>query len=109
MGKTLRFFGASDDLFEVTGAITEEIGCFSKPGVYHLKSAEGELLVIALYGVGNIACWTIGVCQVDEGVPVPEWPVMYSMHDSGYSPLLTLEVPDDTRLVMDGDDEDDDR
>jgi len=107
MSKTLQFYGASDDLFECEGAITEEIGCFSAPGTYHLKSADGELLVIALYGVGNIACWTIGACQVDEGVPIPAWPVTYSTHESGYSVLLTLEVPDDTRLVMSGDDEDD--
>lgn len=27
MSKTLNFYGASDDLFEVEGAIREEIGC----------------------------------------------------------------------------------
>lgn len=106
MSKILKFYGASDDLFEVEGAIREEIGCFDKPGVYHLKSAEGEILVVAHYGIGNAAAWSVGLCQVDEGVPVPAWPVTYSMHESGYSVLLTMEVPDDTRLVMNDEDED---
>lgn len=106
MSKILKFYGASDDLFEVEGAIREEIGCFDKPGVYHLKSAEGEILVVAHYGIGNAAAWSVGLCQVDEGVPVPAWPVTYSMHESGYSVLLTMEVPDDTHLVIndEGDD-----
>lgn len=98
MSKTLQFYGASDDLFEVEGAIREEIGCFDKPGVYHLKASEGELLVVALYL--DSGCWSIGLSQVDENVPVPTWPVSYGMHESGYSVLLTMEVPDDTQLVL---------
>lgn len=31
--KELRFYGASDDLFECEGAIREEICCFNKPGI----------------------------------------------------------------------------
>jgi hypothetical protein len=106
MSKILKFYGISDDLFEVEGAIREEIGCFDNPGVYHLKSAEGEILVVAYYGIGNAAAWSVGLCQVDEDVPVPAWPVTYSMHERGYSVLLTMEVPDDTQLVMADEDDD---
>lgn len=106
MSKTLQFYGASDDCFEITGAIREEIYCISKPGVYHLKSTEGELLVVALYGIGNKGCWSIGLCQVDEDVPVPTWPVTYTMHERGYSVLMTMEVPDDTHLVPTDKDDD---
>lgn len=97
--KELRFYGASDDLFECEGAIREEIGCFSVAGIYHLKSSEGEMQVIANYT--DNACWAIGVCQVEEDLPIPNWPASYSTHEKGYSVVLTLQVPDDTILVMD--------
>ncbi|HAU5648028.1 hypothetical protein [Serratia nevei] len=103
MSKTLNFYGASDDLFEVEGAIREEIGCFNELGIYHLKSAEGEVLVVATYT--DEGCWAIGLCQVGEDVPVPAWPVSYSMHERGYSVQLTMEVPDDTQLVMANEDD----
>ncbi|WP_267411905.1 hypothetical protein [Pantoea sp. GM_Pan_4] len=95
--KELRFYGASDDLFECEGAIREEIGCFNDVGKYHLKSSEGEVLVIAQYLDSGL--WSIGLSPVDEGVPVPEWPCKYSIYEHGYSTLLTMQVPDDTELV----------
>ena len=55
--KELKFYGASDDLFECAGAIREEISMYSNPGVYHLKSSEGEMLVIACYT--DEGCWAI--------------------------------------------------
>lgn len=103
MSKTLNFYGASDDLFEVEGAIREEIGCFNELGIYHLKSAEGEVLVTASYT--DEGCWAIGLGQVEEGTRVPAWPVSYSMHEHGYSVQLTIEVPDDTQLVMANEDD----
>lgn len=104
MSKTLSFYGASDDLFECEGAIREEIGCFSKPGVYHLKSVEGELHVVGYYQDTGI--WSVGVAPVTEGATMPVWPSAYQVHENGYSPMLTLEVPDDTQLVMDDEGED---
>ncbi|WP_253907509.1 hypothetical protein [Klebsiella pneumoniae] len=59
--KELKFYGASDDLFECEGAIREEICMYSNPGVYHLKSSEGEMLIIACYT--DEGCWAIGVGQ----------------------------------------------
>ncbi|WP_407226169.1 hypothetical protein [Enterobacter sp. CPE_E1241] len=97
MAKELRFYGASDDLFECEGAIREEIGCFNKPGIYHLKSAEGELLVVGYYLDSGL--WSIGVSQVAENIPLPAWPVTYSIHECGYSPLVTIEVPNDVTLA----------
>ena len=47
------------------------------------------------------ACWSIGVCQVEEDLPIPNWLASYSTHEKGYSVVLTLQVPDDTILVMD--------
>ncbi|MEG2665143.1 MAG: hypothetical protein RSE33_20415 [Hafnia sp.] len=96
--KELRFYGASDDLFECEGAIREEIGCFNRPGIYHLKSAEGEMQVVGYYLDSGL--WSVGISQISEDVPLPAWPVQYQVHESGYSPLLTIQVPDDTALKI---------
>lgn len=103
MAKELRFYGASDDLFECEGAIREEIWCFDKPGTYHLKSAEGELLVVGYYLDSGL--WSIGVSQAAENIPLPAWPVAYSVHECGYSPLITIAVPEDISLVQPSEDE----
>ena len=105
MAKELIFYGASDDLFECEGAIREEIGCFNKPGIYHLKSSEGELLVVGYYLDSGL--WSIGVSQVAENIPLPAWPVTYSVHECGYSPQVTILVPDDTDLVLSEEESDD--
>ncbi len=97
MAKELRFYGASDDLFECEGAIREEICVYNNPGEYHLKSSEGEILITACYT--DNGCWAIGLGQVNEDTPIPEWAATYSMYESGYSVLLTLTVPDDTQLM----------
>ncbi|EIC84036.1 hypothetical protein [Serratia sp. M24T3] len=95
--KELRFYGASDDLFECDGAIREEISCFDSVGLYHLKSADGEVMVVAQYLESGL--WSIGISPVNEGLPVPSWPCSYSIYKHGYSTLLTMQVPDDTEIV----------
>lgn len=95
--KEIRFYGASDDLFECEGALREEISCFDSVGIYRLKSSEGEVLVVAHYLDSGL--WSIGLSPVGEGVPVPSWPCSYSIYEHGYSTLLTLRVPDDTELA----------
>jgi hypothetical protein len=98
MTKELKFYGASDDLLECEGAIREEIGCYNKPGIYHLKSAEGEMQVVGYYLDSGL--WSIGISQVAEDTPLPAWPVIYTMHERGYSVQLSIVVPDDTCLVL---------
>ncbi len=97
--KELRFYGASDDLFECEGAIREEINCYDRPGIYHLKSAEGEMPVMGIYT--DNGCWSVGVCQIDEDVTIPAWSTSFCMRDKGYSVVLSIQVPDDTVLVQD--------
>ncbi|EBR5151925.1 hypothetical protein B5W64_20535 [Salmonella enterica] len=96
--KELRFYGASDDLLECEGAIREEVGCYREPGNYHLKSGDGEMLVVGFYMDSGL--WSIGVCQVIEDSPLPTWPISYSVYENGYSPMLTIQVPDDIELVI---------
>lgn len=71
--KHLHFYGASDDLLECEGAIREEIGCYNSPGIYHLKSAEGEIQVVGYYLDSGL--WSIGISQVAEDTLLPAWPV----------------------------------
>ncbi|MGS3701089.1 hypothetical protein [Citrobacter freundii] len=40
----------------------------------------------------------MGISQIAEDVPLPAWPVQYQVHERGYSPLLTIQVPDDITL-----------
>ena len=96
--KELKFYGASDDLFECEGAIREEVGCFKDVGKYHIKSSEGEVLVVAQYLDSGL--WSVGLSPVDEGVNVPDWPCKYSIYEHGYSTLLTIQVPDDAALLI---------
>lgn len=98
MAKELTFYGASDDLLECEGAIREEIGCYNSPGIYHLKSAEGEMQVVGYYLDSGV--WSLGISQIAEDIPLPAWPVTYAMHERGYSVQLTITVPDDTILVL---------
>ncbi|WP_447717291.1 hypothetical protein [Pluralibacter gergoviae] len=101
--KELKFYGASDDLLESEGAIREEISCFNSPGIYHLKSADGEMQVVGYYLDSGL--WSIGISQVNENTPLPAWPASFSQHECGNSVVLTLQVPDDAELVLeDGDD-----
>ncbi len=54
--------------------------------------------VIATYT--DSGCWSIGICQIDEDVPIPQWESSFSTHEKGYSVVLTIQVPDDTVLVQ---------
>lgn len=62
-----------------------------------IAEAEGEIQVIATYT--DSGCWSIGVCQIDEDVQIPQWETSFSTHEKGYSVVLTIQVPDDTVLV----------
>lgn len=99
--KLLQFYGGSHDLMECQGAINEAINCYDCPGIFHLKSSEGQVQVVGIY-MDN-GCWAVGLTPIEEGVPIPDWPVRISQHENGYSPLLILQVPDDTILVSEDD------
>jgi len=100
--KTYKFYGASDYLLEMEGAESEEIVCYEEGAAYHLKSKEGELIVYGVYAPEPTkgAAWVIGVSMVDEGQCLPEWPMRFDTHDRGYSPMLVVEAPDDTKAKI---------
>jgi len=106
MSRTLQFYGASDDLFEIEGTRAgepDEIGCFERIAAVKVANDHAGLFVAALYNPpkrpdGLPGCWTIGICPLEEDVPLPDWPMRWELASNGYSTKLTLEAPDDVRV-----------
>ena len=40
----------------------------------------------------------LGISQIEEDVPLPDWPIRWETAKNGYSPLLIVEAPDDARI-----------
>ena len=110
MTRTLKLYGASDDLFEIEGTRRgepDEIGCFDQmegpPAVLLQSTSEGgRLVVIASYAPGQgkkaPATWAIGLAPADENVPLPSWPMRWALGGRGYTTELQIDVPDDTTV-----------
>lgn len=96
--RTLKFSGASDDLFEIEGSRNHEPD-EQAPGTVELKDADGNgLRIYAEYGVAGNTCWMIGVAPMDEDIQIPDWPMSYRLAGRGYSAELTIEAPDSAVL-----------
>lgn len=99
--KVLEFYGSSDDTFGEYGLTNEDVdNCASyKPIMCKLVSTDGEMVVIGQYDRFRNGCWDIGVSQVDKHTPIPNWRMEFCTASNGYSSLLRLVVPYDTRLI----------
>lgn len=99
--RTVKFYGESDDLFEIDGAKRGEPDEIS-PGAVKVANDHGGLIVVADYARGTTpgASWVLGISLIDEDVPLPGWPMRWSTHKNGYSPLLEIDVPDDVRISL---------
>ena len=105
MSRELRFYGASDDLFEIEGTSgdePDEVGCYNRPAVAKIESpSEGSLCVVAVYAPANVAgCWSIGLMPRDEDIPMPPWKTSFRTGGRGYSAELTITVPDDATVSI---------
>lgn len=102
MSRTLKFYGASDDLLEIDGTRGEEpdeIGAYDGPRTVKVYDRFGNcLLVTALYSPASNGCWMIGISQADEDQPLPTWPMTWAA--TGYTTTLTIEVPDDAVVAV---------
>ena len=107
----LRFWVASDDLFEVEGGIREEY-----PANLDRDAAWVEVRVpdtdegLKVHGMfGSRECWAVGVSQLDEGIALPNWPIRYETGEDrgfpknesghGYTVVLVMEVPDTAQIT----------
>ncbi|MEM6727836.1 MAG: hypothetical protein AAF618_04990 [Pseudomonadota bacterium] len=106
MPRTLKFYGASDDLFEIEGTRGEEpdeIGCFDTPVTVKVATPDNEgLLITGLYAPSNAAgTWMVGISQLDEDFELPDWPMRWRAPGGrGYSVELEIEVPDTVAVSM---------
>ncbi len=106
--KVLKFYGVSDDLFEMEGDIADEIGCYDRGASYLLEAESGSMIVYAIYAPPCIkgATWVIGIALKDEGVSLPDWNIKYETAPANgypdpqpYSPMLIIEAPNDVRVI----------
>jgi hypothetical protein len=95
----ITFYGASDDLVEVTGYIYDEFGV-GMSGVWEgaLVDSHGEGLRVSIVYTSE-GTWSAGVAPLDEEVPLPLWPISFEMAETGYSTAISITVPDGTTLT----------
>jgi hypothetical protein len=107
--KTLRFEGHSDDTFGEYNVLQDDYDCCAsgRPIVFRVddprETEEVGLLVIGQYAgrewlPDQPGCWMIGIQQLEEDIPLPPWPMRWSTADSGYSPRLEIDVPDNVLI-----------
>lgn len=93
MGRTLTFYGASDDLFEIdgtTGDEPDEIGCFGKAVTIEIRQQDRGLIVAGMYTGRGV--WAMGIAPIDDDQPMPDWPMSWAFE--GYTAKLTIQAPD---------------
>lgn len=97
MTTTIEVYGASDDLVEVEGCKGADEFSWYK-GIWRgdLVAPNGESVRIHVFYDG---CWHVSVGQVDEDVKLPPWPMTFKQEAAGYSVVLEISAPDDTRLT----------
>ena len=113
--RNLLIYGHSDDLVEIeengeanprarTDGEPDEIPAGSRNDVVLqlLDTVEHEGLVVVCHYAprGTVPCWAIGIGQLDEGLPLPAWPIRYRtdaewVKAHGYSVGLEIEAPDE--------------
>ena len=110
--KIIQFRGHSDDTFGWDEMSTE--GVRSGRGDDHDDCAEMKVrafrvasestgaaaIVTGVYGKCPAAVWSIGIAPDEEDVALPAWAAMPRFTTDGYTPVLALIVPDDTRVQL---------
>lgn len=102
----LVFEGHSDDTFGEYESFHDDYDCCASGAliVWQVEALDGSgLNVVGQYGGRDWpgecpGCWLIGVQQMEEDTPLPDWPMRFETSDSGYSPRLIIEVPDEITL-----------
>ena len=100
MSRILKFWGASDDLFEIEGSAKGEPNEVDERDVIRVYDRQGNgLQVVANYIDPGV--WAIGIAPLDEDQAIPAWPMTWRLEASRqYSAQLTLEAPDDAVMSL---------
>jgi len=100
MAITIIFSGYSDDTFgweasDGRGDDHDDCAAFSVR-TYHLNREGHRMAVTGVYGKG--CNWSVGIAPIEEGDPMPPWPMKWEF--DGYSTILTLTVPDGATPIL---------
>ncbi len=94
--------GHSDDVVEVEGCDSADEFLTDGDGRWHadLIAPDGEKMrVFAEWDATRNGCWAIGVQQVYQGVPMPDWvTTINATGSSAYSATVRVHAPEGTRL-----------
>lgn len=99
---TITIYGTSDDLVEVEiqgeyGQEGVELDAYDRGQTICLTIPdETGMRVYAEYSPTDLGggVWMIGVAQLGEDKPIPDWPIRYLTAENGYSPALVIEAPE---------------
>lgn len=115
MPKILEFRGHSDDTFgwdatrndkRIDGDDHDDCADRTVRAFLVDSPSTGKVYVTGAYSKVPSAVWMIGLAPFDEDVEIPAWARQPTFRTDGYSPVLTLHVPDDaviTLAAIDGD------
>lgn len=97
--KKMVISGSSDDCRDILGDFHEEE--YQDVAKAIRPNGEGFYIIWSYSEKVKNACWSIGFCQLDEDIPIPEWAKNIRMDTAeyGYSVRMCLEVPDDVQII----------
>lgn len=94
----ITFYGASDDIvtFAVDGKTEEvytDLGTFTVTHQTETGAVEGISLEVEY---GDMGVWGVKVEPIEEGFPIPNWPIFVTSPPSAteYSTMLVVQAPD---------------
>lgn len=100
----LEIYGASDDLVELEGHISDEIDCYDRNVVITVgrinvdsPQASRGVYVIMRYSPSylNNGCWTAEIAPLEENAGIP-WPIKVELEPNRrYSVLVKIDCPND--------------
>jgi hypothetical protein len=97
--KTIRIYGASDDLLEIDGELPGcgEYDCWEKTAQVEVVSPNGRLLVVGGYGAAGqtVGGWWFSPLFDDEDARAPEWECRVDLQARPYSVVLEIDAPED--------------
>lgn len=95
---TLTVYGASDDLIEADGIDGADEYNAVDGGRLEVTGPNGQRFYI--YAVNTPgAVWLVGVTQVDEDIPIPNWPMTLRQSKAcRYSSELVVDCPEGTKV-----------
>lgn len=109
MPKLIQFRGHSDDTFgwdhldpngkRFDGDDHDDCANMKTRG-FLVSSTTGRVVVTGVYGKLPGGTWAVGMGLMDEDEPWPEWAQNPAYSAEGYTPILSLLVPDDAEIEL---------